>query len=79
MLTAEWENHLKRIERGEMSDRDFIISINKFVGDLIKINSRPNAEYAALFPSNRPAGEAVGKCPRCGADVSEAPKGFFWW
>ncbi|MCL2463415.1 MAG: DNA topoisomerase, partial [Defluviitaleaceae bacterium] len=77
MLTAEWENNLKRVERGELSDRDMMISINKYVGSLITANSRPNAEFAALFPSNRPAGEAVGRCPRCGAVVSESPKGFF--
>jgi DNA topoisomerase-3 len=31
----------------------------------------------ALFPSGRAPGEVVGKCPRCGADVAEAAKGFF--
>jgi len=77
MLTAEWENHLKRIERGEMSERDFMISINKFVGGLVQTNGRPNPEYAALFPSDHPTGEVVGKCPRCGSDVRESPKGFF--
>jgi len=77
LLTAEWENHCKRIERGEMSENDFMIAIGKFVSGLIQTNSRPNPEYAALFPSSRPAGEVVGICPRCGADVCESPKGFF--
>lgn len=32
----------------------------------------PGAEV--LFPSRR---EVVGKCPRCGAEVTESQKGFF--
>ena len=32
----------------------------------------PGAE--TLFPSGRPV---VGKCPRCGSDVTESKKGFF--
>ncbi|MCL2344061.1 MAG: DNA topoisomerase, partial [Firmicutes bacterium] len=77
MLTAEWENNLKRVERGDISDRDMMISIMKYVSSLITTNNRPNDEFAALFPSSRQAGEAIGKCPRCGGDVSESPKGFF--
>jgi DNA topoisomerase-3 len=43
-------------------------------------NSVPE-ELKALFPSTRPnkngAGEATGKCPRCGGNVAESYKGFF--
>jgi len=79
MLTAEWENHLKRIERGEMSADDFMVSIKRYVTDIVKTHSAPSGEYKALFPSNRQTetGEVVGKCPRCGNDVSENQKGFF--
>jgi len=28
MLTAEWENHLKRIEHGELTANDFMIAID---------------------------------------------------
>jgi DNA topoisomerase-3 len=77
LLTAEWENHLKRIERGEMSVNDFIISINRFVGDTVKTYNAPTEENKALFPSDRQAGEVVGKCPRCGGNVTETPKGYF--
>ena len=77
MLTAEWENHLKRIERGEMSADDFKVSIKRYVTDLVKTHSAPSDEYTALFPSNRQTGEIIGKCPRCQSDVSESPKGFF--
>ncbi|MCL2774871.1 MAG: DNA topoisomerase 3 [Oscillospiraceae bacterium] len=77
MLTAEWENHLKRIEKNELSADDFMISINKFVSDLVKMYNTPSNEYKALFPSNKKTGEVIGKCPRCGNNVIEHPKGFF--
>jgi DNA topoisomerase-3 len=77
MLTAEWENHFKRIERGEMSANDFMIAINRFVADTVKTYNTASEENKALFPSNRPSGELVGKCPRCTANVTEAPKGWF--
>jgi DNA topoisomerase-3 len=77
MLTAEWENHLKRIERGEMSADDFMISIKRFVGDLVKTHSAPSDDYKALFPSDRQSGEVLGKCPRCGNNITERPKGYF--
>ena len=77
MLTAEWENHLRRIERNEMTARDFMTSITKYVEGLVKTYNTATAEGKVLFPSDRKQGEIIGQCPRCGADVSEAAKGFF--
>lgn len=77
LLTAEWENHLGRIEREEMTADDFMISIGKFVGGLVKTHNTASDEGKALFPSNRQSGEVIGKCPRCKNDITEAPKGFF--
>jgi DNA topoisomerase-3 len=77
MLTAEWENHLKRIERGEMRADDFMVSINRFVGDLVKTHTAPDDENKALFLSNRQSGEVIVKCPRCQNNVTERQKGFF--
>lgn len=77
MLTAEWENHLKRIEKNEMSVNDFMTAIGKYVEGIVKVHNTATDEAKALFPSNRRQGEVIGKCPRCGADVSESPKGFF--
>jgi DNA topoisomerase-3 len=80
MLTAEWENRLKQIERGETSASDFITAITAFISDTVKSHSSVPDELKGLFPSNRPPGgsrEAVGKCPRCGNGITEAPKGFF--
>jgi len=77
MLTAEWENHLKRIEHGELSADDFMISIKRYVTDLVQTHTAPTDEYMELFPTNRQKGEVVGKCPRCGNSVIEHQKGFF--
>ena len=77
LLTAEWENHLLRIGRGELSSDDFMISINKFVSDLVETHTAPTEEHKTLFPSKKHSGETVGNCPRCGNNVIEYSKGFF--
>jgi DNA topoisomerase-3 len=79
MLTAEWENQLKGIERGELSAEEYITAIIQSVADTVKAHNAVPDNLKALFPSDRMvvAGEVVGKCPRCGADIAEAPKGFF--
>ena len=72
-LTAEWEHRLKEIERGEIVPDSFMDGITAMLGELMQTyNPIPGAEV--LFPSGR---EIVGKCPRCKADVTETPKGFF--
>jgi len=73
LLTAEWEHRLKRVERGELSGQVFLDGITRMVRDLIRTyRAIPDAEV--LFPSGR---QVVGKCPRCGSDVTESKKGFF--
>ena len=73
LLTAEWESRLKEVERGELPPEDFMGSITEMLTELIKTyTALKGAEV--LFPSGR---EVVGKCPRCGNDVTESKKGFF--
>ena len=72
-LTAEWEHRLKGIERGQIAPEDFIESITAMLRDLFQ-TYRPIPGVEVLFPSGR---DVVGECPRCGADVTERPKGFF--
>ena len=73
LLTAEWENRLKQVEHGELSPDDFMCGITDMLTELVKTyHAISGAEV--LFPSGR---EVVGKCPRCGGDVSESKKGFF--
>ena len=73
LLTAEWENRLKQIEKDELAPDSFMADITGMVDSLVReYKTVPGAE--TLFPSGRPV---VGKCPRCGSDVTESKKGFF--
>ena len=71
-LTAEWEQRLKRIEHGEEQAAQFMDDIGAYVLELIKDTSRAkNAEE--LFPPMR---QKICSCPRCGAAITDRPKGF---
>lgn len=77
-LTAEWEHRLKQMERGGLSDTEFMKEIAELTVSLVKNNNTPNPEYTGLFPA--PVGnrsEPVGICPRCGGKVQEGKKSFF--
>lgn len=76
-LTAKWEHRLKQVERGGLSDAEFMAGIAELTVSLVKSNSAPNPDFMRLFPA--PVGsrsEAVGICPRCGSKVLEGKKGF---
>lgn len=73
-LTAEWEQKLKQVERGEQDSADFMAGITQLTAELV-------GQYGALRESAdtslfQPVREAVGVCPRCGGKVVEIPKGF---
>ena len=72
-LTAEWEHRLKEIERGEIAPDSFMDGIAAMLNELVQ-TYKPIPGAEVLFPSGR---EVVGKCPRCGAEVTESQKGFF--
>ena len=71
-LTAEWEEKLKQIEHGILSPDSFLEEISQMTKSLIKTYEVIKGSDV-LFPS---AQEAIGKCPRCGNDVTENKKGF---
>lgn len=73
VLTAEWEHQLKQIERGELESAAFMNGINAMLRDLVRTYTAIESAEV-LFPSGR---EVIGKCPRCGGDVTESKKGFF--
>ena len=72
-MTAEWEHRLKEIERGEESPETFMQGIRDMVCTPVK-TYKTVLGADVLFPSGR---TVVGKCPRCGSDVTESKKGFF--
>ncbi len=73
LLTAEWEYRLKQIERGELDADEFLSDITDMISDLTA-NYQAVKGAEVLFPSGR---DVIGKCPRCGSDVTESTKGFF--
>ena len=76
-LTAEWEFKLRQVESGKLAENEFMDCIVEFTRSVIKENNTPKPEYAGLFSGRRTVNEPLGVCPRCGAPVREAEKGFF--
>ena len=75
LLTAEWENKLKRLERGEVTADAFMQSIKSFISEVVSTYGETTTENANLFGSGS-IGEIIGPCPRCGGNVAESQKAF---
>ena len=73
-LTAEWEDRLGAVERGELSPENFMTGITAMLTDLVKSYQNVPVTSAVLSQSGR---EAIGKCPRCGKNVVEGKKSFY--
>ena len=72
LLTAEWEQKLKQIERGAIEPNIFMEEITDMVRNLVRYGcSVP--ESSVLFAEET---KSIGVCPRCGSAVVERPKGF---
>lgn len=73
LLTAEWEYRLKQVEHGKLNADEFLSDIAGMLSDLTK-NYHAVQGAEVLFPSGR---DVIGRCPRCGSEVTESKKGFF--
>ena len=73
-LTAEWENRLTEIAKGNADADEFMAEIEAQVRQLIKTYSCISADKQNLFQSER---VIIGKCPRCGENVYEGKKNFY--
>lgn len=72
LMTAEWEEKLKLVERGELSPDGFLAEILDMTSSLVETYEMIKGADT-LFSSER---ESMGKCPRCGGAVTENKKGF---
>ena len=72
-LTAQWENVLSLISKGETEPDDFMRGIEEMAQGLVSQHSAPSEEFVKLFASPR---ESVGACPRCGGNVFESKLNF---
>ena len=73
-LTAEWENRLTKIAKGNADPDEFMAEIEAQVRQLVKTYSCISADKQNLFQSER---VIIGKCPRCGENVYEGKKNFY--
>ena len=73
-LTAEWENDLTRISKGNLSPEEFLSGIGCLVTLLVRKHSTPLQDKVNLFQEHN---EAIGTCPRCNGGVVEGSKNFY--
>lgn len=73
-LTAEWENQLSLIAKGNQSADMFLAEIQEMVTELVHTYQDAGEEQKHLFSSDR---EVVGICPKCGGNVYESKTNFY--
>lgn len=72
-LTAEWENRLHLIERGDYSADCFMGEISEFVSDMCRKYGSAVQSATLTEQGHKP----VGKCPQCGGEVLNGKYGFY--
>ena len=72
-MTADWEEKLLLIEKGEYESGDFMNEIQSFISGLVQ-NYEVIKESEVLMSKES---SSIGKCPVCGKPVEEKAKGFF--
>ena len=73
-MTAEWENTLMEIERGNADADAFLSGIVQMTGDLVKAYPFLSDAEAQRFGTGK---EVIGKCPRCGSPVYVGKGNFY--
>jgi len=72
-LTAEWENALTEIAKGETRPDSFMRGIENMARALVTDNAAPDEDFIPLFATPR---ETIGICPRCNGNVVESKVNF---
>ena len=72
-LTADWEQRLNEVAKGQASPEDFMDGIEAMAAELVRKYSHISEDGQKLF---QPEKETVGLCPRCGKPVYEDKKNF---
>ena len=76
-LTADWENELTLVSKGEVAAEQFMSGIEAMVTDLVKTYHSVSDEHKAMFGTGKGEQEVLGKCPKCGADVVRGKFGAY--
>ena len=74
VMTAEWENQLLMMEKGEITDTQFMGEITSLVRKILEVCREIPEEERRRFQTAR---EVIGKCPVCGCDVFEGKQNFY--
>lgn len=72
-MTAEWEEKLIGIEKGEMEGEAFMEDIQTMVRDLVGTYEVVKGADVIMLNKNH----VVGRCPHCDSEVIERQKGWF--
>jgi len=72
-MTADWEEKLLLIEKGEYASEDFMDEIKDVIAGLIQ-NYEVIRDSEVLLSKEA---NAIGKCPLCGSAVEEKAKAYF--
>lgn len=74
VMTAEWENQLLMMEKGQITDTQFMGEITSLVRKILEVCREIPEEECRRFQTAR---EVIGKCPVCGCDVFEGKQNFY--
>ncbi|MBS4931868.1 DNA topoisomerase 3 [Mediterraneibacter gnavus] len=74
VMTAEWENQLLMMEKGQITDTQFMEEITSLVRKILEVCREIPEEERRRFQTAR---EVIGKCPVCGCDVFEGKQNFY--
>ena len=74
VMTAEWENQLLMMEKGQITDTQFMGEITSLVRKILEVCREIPEEERRRFQTAR---EVIGKCPVCGCDIFEGKQNFY--
>ena len=73
-LTADWENNLTQIAKGNADPDSFMTGIETMTRELVNTYPFLSDKEKEHFKEEKPV---IGKCPRCGADIYEGRKNYY--
>ena len=74
VMTAEWENQLLMMEKGQITDTQFMGEITSLVSKILEVCREIPEEERRRYQTER---EVIGKCPVCGSDIFEGKQNFY--
>ena len=72
-MTAEWENRLLQMEKGELHGQEFLNGIIALIDQMLQECGKIVVEEQNRFYPR----EEIGTCPMCGGPVYESKRNFF--